>query len=304
MNLDNIGISTVKDSTAFKKIQFFSKTNPTNLFNVKSDFQNSFNKINKFYTNDLELNQSYTYGIDRQHTFTALSSLLPMSTTLIDPNSVDKFFSYNLGKTFNQTNSDTTSLNRFNYSSSSQTNEIVESLINTYNKVLPNKLTNINLMDFSILLKIPNIINILGAENDSKQYSNTFKFLLNPNYKKKSIQNFNFILSDLNNNDYNTVNVDPTNTFTNNLYNTENTLKFKDYKSQNAQFLGSERTPRLLTNLNSNSYKWNTSAASNTTSSLSNTLLNYGTSQNYLYSTSLSHWPDVDKHIRHSGNRI
>jgi hypothetical protein len=159
-------------------------------------------------------------------------------------------------------------------------------------------------MDFSILLKIPNIINILGAENDSKQYSNTFKFLLNPNYKKKSIQNFNFILSDLNNNDYNTVNVDPTNTFTNNLYNTENTLKFKDYKSQNAQFLGSERTPRLLTNLNSNSYKWNTSAASNTTSSLSNTLLNYGTSQNYLYSTSLSHWPDVDKHIRHSGNRI
>jgi hypothetical protein len=255
MNLDNIGISTVKDSTAFKKIQFFSKTNPTNLFNVKSDFQNSFNKINKFYTNDLELNQSYTYGIDRQHTFTALSSLLPMSTTLMDPNSIDKFFSYNLGKTFNKITNNTTSLNRFNYTSGLQNNEMVESLINTYSKILPHKLTNTNLMDFSIFLKIPNMLNILSAENDSKQYSNTFKFLLNPKYKKKSIQNFNFILNDLNNHGYNTISADPTNLFTNGLYNTENTLKFKDYKSQNAQFLGSERTPRLLTNLNSNSYK-------------------------------------------------
>ena len=43
--------------------------------------------------------------------------------------------------------------------------------------------------------------------------------------------------------------------FSDHLYNTENTLKFKDYKSSNAQFLGSERTARLLTNLNSNSYK-------------------------------------------------
>jgi hypothetical protein len=98
MNLDNIGISTLKDSTAFKKIQFFSKTNPTTLFNVKSDFQNSLNKLNNFFLNDLDLNQSYTYGLDRQHSYTSLSSTLPMFSTLMDSKGVDKFFTYNLNK--------------------------------------------------------------------------------------------------------------------------------------------------------------------------------------------------------------
>jgi hypothetical protein len=98
MNLDNIGISTLKDSTAFKKIQFFSKTNPTSIFNVKSDFQNSFNKLNNLYLNDVDLNNSYTYVIDRQHTYTSLSSSLPNSSTLIDNKSVNKFFEYNLNR--------------------------------------------------------------------------------------------------------------------------------------------------------------------------------------------------------------
>jgi hypothetical protein len=98
MNLDNIGISTVKDSTAFKKIQFFSKTNPTTLFSVKSDFQNSLNKLNNLFLNDLNLNKSYTYGMDRQHMYTSLSSSLPMFSTLVDHNSTEKFFSYNLNR--------------------------------------------------------------------------------------------------------------------------------------------------------------------------------------------------------------
>jgi hypothetical protein len=98
MNLDNIGISTLKDSTAFKKIQFFSKTNPTTLFNVKSDFQNSLNKLNSFFINDLDLNQSYTYGLDRQHAYTSLSSTLPMFSTLMDSKGINKFFDYNLNK--------------------------------------------------------------------------------------------------------------------------------------------------------------------------------------------------------------
>jgi hypothetical protein len=49
--------------------------------------------------------------------------------------------------------------------------------------------------------------------------------------------------------------IDYTDKFLSVLYNTENMLKFKDYKSSNLQFLGSERTTRLLNNVNSNSYK-------------------------------------------------
>jgi hypothetical protein len=95
-NLDNIGISTIKDSTAFKKIQFFSKTNPTSLFSVKSDFQNSFKRINKLFITDLNFNESYSYGLDRQQTHTSLATLLPMSTTLIDYKGLNKYFSYNV----------------------------------------------------------------------------------------------------------------------------------------------------------------------------------------------------------------
>jgi hypothetical protein len=280
MNLDNIGVSTVKDSTAFKKIQFFSKTNPTNLFNVKSDFQNSFNKINNLYLNDLDLNQSYTYGMDRQHTYTSLSSTLPMFSTLLDTNSITKFFNYNFNQDFKtpQSNLD---LNRFSYSTTSSP-KLNEDLITTYSKLLPNKL---DMVDFPLFLKIPNLFSVLGAENDSKQYSNNFKFLLNFKHKKKNIQNLDF---SLNSNQIDITNLDPSNNFSNNMYNTENTLKFKDYKSSNAQFLGSERTARLLNNLNSNSYKWNTTSSPNLNTAVSEDLLNYGNSQNYIYSSSLA----------------
>jgi len=301
MNLDNIGISTVKDSTAFKKIQFFSKTNPTNLFNVKSDFQNSFNKLNSFYLTDLDLNQSYTYGMDRQHTYTSLSSSLPMSATLIDRSSINKFFNYNFNQNLDITPKNNLNINRFDYGNSNLRNKVDETLTNNFMKLLPN---NLNKLDFSFFLKVPNSFSVLSAENDSKQYSNNFKFLLNFKHKKKNIHNLEFMLPNTNNNSSYIQSVDPTNTFSSNVYNTENTLKFKDYKSSNAQFLGSERTVRLLNNLNSNSYKWNTTATPNLSTNISNNLLDYGTSQNYIYSSSVSNWSDMDKYTRFANNII
>jgi hypothetical protein len=290
MNLDNIGVSTVKDSTAFKKIQFFSKTNPTNLFNVKSDFQNSFNKINNYYLTDLDLNNSYTYGMDRQHTYTSLSSTLPNFSTLIDTKSVDKFFNYNFNSevSLSSVNKNLLDFNRLSYSKTNKLNLNNEYLMGNLFKLFPSKLNHLNTLDFLTFIKVPNNTSVLGAENDAKQYSNGFKFLLNLKHKKKSVHNFNFLLNNITANDSFVNNIDPTNNFSSNLYNTDNTLKFKDYKSSNAQFLGSERTVRLLTNLNSNSFKWNTSNSPNSATTLTNNLLDYGSSQNYLYSSSIS----------------
>jgi hypothetical protein len=255
MNLDDIGVSTVKDSTAFKKIQFFSKTNPTNLFNVKSDFQNSLNNLNSVFLNDLDLNQSYTYGMDRQHAFTSLSAALPASTTLMDRVGVNKFLSYTLNQNI-ISNNNNLDLNRLNYSSNNKSSSAnQESLVSLYSKILPSQFRTPNNIDFSVFLKLPNIGSVLSAESDSKQYTNLFKFILHSKHKKKSIQNFNFVLNNTLNNETPLNTLDPTNTFSNTIFNTENTLKFKDYKSSNAQFLGSERTVRLLNNLNSNSYR-------------------------------------------------
>jgi hypothetical protein len=255
MNLDNIGVSTIKDSTAFKKIQFFSKTNPTNLFNVKSDFQNSFNKINNFYLTDLDLNNSYTYGMDRQHTYAPLASTLPNNNTLLDVSSVKKMFNYNFNTSMSDNNTNSLEINRLNYTPNSPFTSSDENLANLATKLLPSKFVTVNNPDFALFLKVPNIMSVISAENDSKQYANTFKFLLNFKHKKKNIHNFNFLLNNSLGSDLYINNTDPNNTFSSSIFNTENTLKFKDYKSSNAQFLGSERTVRLLNNLNSNSYK-------------------------------------------------
>jgi hypothetical protein len=137
MNLDNIGISTVKDSTAFKKIQFFSKTNPTNLYNVKSDFQNSFDKLNNFYLTDLSLNQSYTYGMDRQHSYTSLTSSLPNYSTVLDNKSVSKFFEYNLDSKLTSSKN-SMEVNRLSYSHDEDSSN--ESLLNNYQNLINNTL--------------------------------------------------------------------------------------------------------------------------------------------------------------------
>jgi heme/copper-type cytochrome/quinol oxidase subunit 2 len=303
MNLDDIGVSTLKDSTSFKKIQFFSKTNPTNLFNVKSDFQNSFNKLNSLYLNDLDLTQSYTYGMDRQHTYTSLSSVLPNFSTLVDTKSVNKFVNYTLGYN-NCNNNSLLSINRFDYENPNNTSGKLETSIDNLNTLLKLQPStgNVNAADFSSFIKIPNFASVLSAENDSKQYSNAFKFLLNSKYKKKSIQNYNSLLNT--NTNLLLSSNEPHSTFSSSLYNTENNLKFKDYKSSNAQFLGSERTVRLLNNISSNSYKWNLSASPNVASLIGNNLANYGNSQNDLYSKSMSHWSDDSKYNRFANSNV
>jgi hypothetical protein len=302
MNLDNIGVSTVKDSTAFKKIQFFSKTNPTNLFNIKSDFENSFNKLNTYYRTDLDLNESYTYGMDRQHNYTSLSSTLPMFSTLLDQGSVTKCIDYNFNT--NPSNKTLLGSNRLNYDSVQKSDSSLENIISNYNKLLPLKLTSLNQFDFSTFLNLPNVFAVLGAENDSKQYSNPFKYSLNLKHKKKLVSNIETLVDNtkLDTNSLSTINTQ--NHFNNSTYNNENTLKFKDYKSSNAQFLGSERTPRLLNNLNSNTFKWNTSGSTNTVNSISNQISGYGGSQNSVYSAALSNWSDLDKHSRFANNMV
>jgi hypothetical protein len=220
--------------------------------------------------------------MDRQHTYTSLSTTLPNFNTRLDSNSINKFFNYNFNYNLNKSNN--LDINRLNYLPNN--NQVSEGFINNIFKLTSNNIfTPKGNLDFSTFLQIPNIISVLGAENDSKQYSNNFKFLLNLKHKKKSIYNLNYLNSNTYSNELLSSNFN-LNNFSNLLYNSENTLKFKDYKSSNAQFLGSEKTVRLLSNLNSNLYKWNISASPNLPTTISNNLNSYGKSQDYIYSSS------------------
>jgi hypothetical protein len=81
-------------------------------------------------------------------------------------------------------------------------------------------------------------------------------------------------------------------------------LKFKDLKSSNSQFLGSERTVRLLGNLNSNLFKSNLQSSTNYYSSIESKLNLFGTPQTQIYDLSSLNWPDYDKHSRFFNNNI
>ena len=189
MDLDSIGISTIKDSTAFKKIQFFSKTNPSSLFNVKSDFENSLNKLGNLYSTDLDLTTSYSYGIDRQHNFSSQSALLPSYPTFLDEKGIDKFFSYNFNLQSGITNGNNQptsnlSVNRLSYNSLN-TNKVSANNAHLYYNLISNSVKNTTNPSLSFLLKTPTLLSVYGAESDSKQYQNLFKYSLNHNFKKK-----------------------------------------------------------------------------------------------------------------------
>ena len=51
-SFNNVGLSSVKDSSAFKKIQYFSKTNNQPCTTNISHFNNRYNKINSMYLNN------------------------------------------------------------------------------------------------------------------------------------------------------------------------------------------------------------------------------------------------------------
>jgi hypothetical protein len=94
MNFSQLGINSLKEQSAFKKIQFFSKTNSSDLFNARSDFDFSFNKVASLYTNDLALQNSSSYGTVRQHNSGSLGSTIGSAPSLLDTKSFTKYLLY------------------------------------------------------------------------------------------------------------------------------------------------------------------------------------------------------------------
>jgi hypothetical protein len=99
IDFSNSGSSLAKDSTAFKKIQKFSKmTNSNTTRDITSNLDN-LKKIENLYLNNSSLvTNSYNYGNSNQHAYSSASSVLPHSTTLLDTNGLTKFFEYSLSQ--------------------------------------------------------------------------------------------------------------------------------------------------------------------------------------------------------------
>jgi len=97
IDFSNVGNSISKDSSAFKKIQKFSKLSLNNISKNVTFNNQVFTKINNTYLNASNINNnSYNYGTTRQHNFASMNTNLPSFSTLVDNNSFKKFTEYTL----------------------------------------------------------------------------------------------------------------------------------------------------------------------------------------------------------------
>ena len=179
-NLNDAGISTLKDSSAFKKIQYFSKTNPQSLTTTSTDFSLKYNKLSNLYLSDNASTSTNAYGTFRQHNYAATLASTNGANTLLDPNSVQKFSEYTLNlDTYNNDPSIKSGLaNRSITSRSSlNTSRIVKEVSNL------NTVTN---PSASKLASHPSITTILNSESDGKQIKDPFRYLLTEKWSKNS----------------------------------------------------------------------------------------------------------------------
>jgi hypothetical protein len=95
MNFNDFGANTANESSAFKKIQSFSKSNSHRIFNNNSEFYSNYKKISDMYLLDYSSANVSSYGTLRQSKFSSLSSTINLNNSLLDDKSIKKYLDYN-----------------------------------------------------------------------------------------------------------------------------------------------------------------------------------------------------------------
>jgi len=274
-DFSKVGLSTIHDSSAFKKIQYFSKTNPQNMFNNSDLYNNKLAKINKLFLNTSDTTNSTFYSTNRQLGSATNSSSQYNYSTGLDNKSTDLFLKYNFN--LQASNSTRAFYNQFmpeNSSTALKSNAIVDT-------------TNSSIIGLdhgpaiTSLLNKPELLSLINSTSDGKSFSNPMKYILNFSSKKPATA-----LNLGANNDLSAINAstapmsDSSNiTFTN---------KFRDLKSPNLGFLSSEKNTRLLDKVNPTKTNFNLSQHSNNLNSIvANTILsNQSSNESSLYDNS------------------
>lgn len=100
---NEIGVNPAKPTGSFKRINYFSKSQPQFLYSSVSEFEARYKKLNLLYMNDTDLLNASSFGSNRQHNFNSISSTFNNSKGYIDEKSVNKFLDYNYKINYNNT---------------------------------------------------------------------------------------------------------------------------------------------------------------------------------------------------------
>jgi len=239
LNFNDIGINSLNESNAFKKIRAFSKTNNTDLFSSYSKFNSKFYTFSKFANSETDVNDFPVLSGKRQFSFLSATNLINNPTLSLDVSAFKKLIKLNFKsnissrKNFSAFFEAKTLKNQSDFSDTFSLNNNFFFFQNSKNY-------------FDYLLQINN-------DSDKKKIQYPFLKLLNSRFFKNSTNRLNSyeFTNKLNfDSDFFFSNVNQ-----NSFFNFLNENKFNknfDVSSSNQSFLFANRNIRSLTNLKAN----------------------------------------------------
>ena len=188
LNFGNIGVNTLRESSAFSKIRNSTKVYNSHLVHTPSLFTGKYNKLNSLYLDENSYLTTSSFGVRKQYNLYATSALGNSSaSTLLDTNSFNKFLHSNLNLSSEVTSESrpltlsALSLDKSNTFSPSADSARLTSLLKT------NKLTAS--AGVTRLSQYPSLLENINDNSDKSGLSYPSTKLLSPNVVVASLQN-------------------------------------------------------------------------------------------------------------------
>jgi hypothetical protein len=269
-DFSKVGLSSLKDSSAFKKVQYHSKSPSSQLFDSSTIGYSKFDVLNKLYSSSSVLGNSKDYYTDRQDNYTSLLASQLSSNSSLESKSVNKYLNYNFG--INPADSKLNSFNSLannhseNYHSDLENSSRFGASLNTSSDIANTSSSSTDAASYNV-----------NNTTDGKFSNNSVKPLLAASSNRKlAIDTRQPSSLDLgsNNNDNSTI--------SSKFSNIESSSKFKDLKSGNMGFLSSDKNSRLISKIHTSKGQFNLSDKNSNLADIMSQINLQGTSNNEL----------------------
>lgn len=235
-----MGLSSVKDSTAFKKIQYHSKSPAHYLFTSQYFSDSRSANINPLYSNTSTLINAKDYYTSRQNSFTSLLANDVNTHTNLDKAATEKYLAYNFGIRDAQLGNSNV---QFDLRHTFLNKDIIDSTTS-------NSVNNLSLGKFDSEAFDKSTVN---NTSDGKYHNNPVRPLLtSPQSRKSAVQPNLHSYTDL-------LTYYPLDEVSSSKSNASSHLLSKELKSPNLGFLSADKNSRLINKLHSSKGQLNLS---------------------------------------------
>jgi hypothetical protein len=301
MNFSDLGVNSAKDADSFKKIQYFSKTNPQALFGSVSDFSSRYSKLSDLYLTDATLGSSAAYGTFRQHNYASKLATTNNYNSIIDSSSLEKHAHYNLNAAPAPSDLDF-SRNLNTVSNANKVSTDAASL--RIASLLSSQGLSSNDALFSSFLQHPTKASIADSETDQKSHKNPLKYALGDKWIKAEISSKATLGDVFSPSDFETPS--ELSSVASAITDADSNYRFKNLKSSNLSVLATDRNTRLISDLLVGKTNRQFDGSSNSLNSLINSQVNAEPAlpAMNLFNSSTAQWANATSATRLVGNNL